>query len=156
MTAARFLDFLNEEIPPVLRRFLPGIVDENRAIARLLKELAGTESPGELLGSKEGKKKFQKILAEARSLEESLARRYAELADQKEWDAPPPLQKKGKGSKDRGRAQRGQKDKRDKKDRKDRKGPKDRKDQKDQRGSGEAKAKKKPEQQARTWRKISD
>lgn len=147
MTAARFLDFLNEEIPPVLRRFLPGIVDENRAIARLLKELAGTETPGDILGTKEGKKKFQEILAKARTLEESLAKRYAELAVQKEWDAPPPLQKKGKGSRDRGdrsRAPRGTK------------GTKDKKDKKDRKDTKEPQAKKKPEQKARSWRKISD
>ena len=136
MTGARFLDFLNEELPPPLRRFLPGIVDDNRAIARLLKGVATAEDPSQILSTKGDRKKYQKVLDEVRSLEESLEKRYEELASQKGWDAPPTTKKKGKGDrKGKGQKRKGQGSKKDRR---------------------EKKAVKKPEQTAKTWRKIAD
>jgi hypothetical protein len=108
-TAARFLDFLNEELPTVLRRFIPDIVQGNHDVARLLNDLATSEDPATLLGDEEGRKKCKAALAEAMKIEIRLGKQYAKLAAQKEWDAPTPVKKKSKGSRSRSEKRRGEK-----------------------------------------------
>lgn len=96
MTAARFLDFFNEEVPPTLRRCLPEIVGHNRSIAGELELLAKAEDPAPLFKNKPARKKIVDALTRVREHEANLARGYAGLVDQKEWDAPAPVRKKAK------------------------------------------------------------
>ncbi|MBN2489468.1 MAG: hypothetical protein JXQ29_01275 [Planctomycetes bacterium] len=153
MTAARFLDFLNEELPPTLRRYLPGIVEHNRQITTLLRSLATSQDPAALLGEKEGRKEFLATLAKVREHEECLGAAYAELARQRDWDAPPP-KKRVRPEKAKGRRARDEKDsERDKDKGKDRdksreKPREEREKEREERVRAEAKA--------RGWRKISD
>jgi len=143
-TAARFLDFLNEEVPPTLRRFLPGIVNDNRAIAELLKEFATAEDPAPLLADKSDRKAFQQILSKVMEHEVRLGKQYAELAGHREWDAPPPQKKKGRTP--RGKQERTKADK-----------AKAEKSKAERAKAEKAKAEKaRAEAKARGWRKISD
>jgi len=143
-TAARFLDFLNEEVPPTLRRFLPGIVNDNRAIADLLKEFATAEDPAPLVAEKSGRKSLQQALTKVMEHETRLGKRYAELAGHREWDAPPPQKKKGRGP--RGKAERTKADK-----------AKAEKAKAEKAMAEKARAEKaRAEEKARGWRKISD
>jgi hypothetical protein len=148
MTASRFLDFFNEEVPPTLRRHLPAIVDHNRRVANLLRKLATSQDPASVLGEKEGRKEFLATLGKVRELEERLAVAYRELARQKEWDEPTP-RKRPRSEKGKGRRGRGEKDKeREKEKGKAREKEKEREKEREERVRAEAKA--------RGWRKISD